>query len=491
MLQLKPFSLAAIYCAFGMLWILLSDELMGIAFRSTPDLLLLVSRAKGLLFILVTTLLLFGLLKHYERSRQRQEQALRESEETFRKLFMESAEPILLLRGEQFIECNQAAVQMLEGTDKSQLVGATPFDFSPPTQPDGRPSVEVGREHILRAWEQGMHRFEWHCFTFNNAPRVIDVSLMPIALHGERLLYNAWRDVTSRRQAEDALRLSHDALERMVAQRTQDLQQANDKLRELDELKSAFLSFASHELRTPLTSVLGFAALAVKNVNRHIIPALLNNPLALQRARILLENLRVIEAEGHRLSRLVDDLLDLSKIEAEGYVWNDAPMQLGDAVRAAATTLQGELAARPEVRLELDLDPHAPVIVADHDRMVQLFLNLMGNALKFTQAGRLRVVVAGLADGGLEARVEDTGKGIHPDDLPHIFDRFFQACQTEHPEQAPHPKGTGLGLAICKQIVEHYGGRIHATSAPGQGAQFIMTWPAAGRSLAGSVPRPM
>ncbi|MCA1944855.1 MAG: PAS domain-containing sensor histidine kinase [Desulfovibrio sp.] len=475
MVNLKPASLAAVYLAFGVLWILLSDELMRLAFHASPDLLVQVSKMKGTLFVLCTTLLLYGLLKQYERSRRIQDQALRESEETFRKLFEGSPEPILLMRGDRFIECNQAALQLLETEDRQRLVGATPFDFSPPHQPDGTPSREAGQQLIDRAWVEGVSRFEWHCTTFKNRPLTIDVSLIPITLHGERLLHNTWRDVTLRKQAEDALRQSHEALEKVVARRTRDLQEANDKLRQLDELRRAFLSFASHELRTPLTSVLGFAALATKSVTRHIVPALEHNPVALQRAQTLLANLQVIESEGRRLARLVDDLLDLSKIESDQYVWNDAPLHLGDVVQAAVATIESELATRPELRLELALDPDAPTMHADHDRMLQVFLNLLGNALKFTPAGTIRVVVETVLEGGLEARVEDTGKGIPPEDLERIFERFYQA--SEHARPAAHPKGTGLGLAICKLIVEHYGGRIWAESSPGGGAVFVMRWP--------------
>ncbi|WP_027192845.1 PAS domain-containing sensor histidine kinase [Megalodesulfovibrio gigas] len=480
MLKLKPASLAAIYFVFGMLWILLSDELMALAFRASPDLLILVSKMKGTLFILCTTLLLYGLLRQYERSRRIQDQALRESEETFRKLFEGSPDPILLMRGERFIECNQAALQLLETDDRDRLVGATAFDFSPALQSDGRSSREAGLGFIARAWEEGISRFEWQCTTFKDHLLIIEVSLLPITVHGERLLHNTWRDVTLRKRAEDALRQSHDALEKVVARRTKDLQQANDKLRQLDELRRAFLSFASHELRTPLTSVLGFAALAVKSVTRHIVPALAHNPVAMQRAQTLLANLQVIESEGRRLARLVDDLLDLSKIESEQYAWNDTRLRLGDVVQAAVATIQGELAARPELRLELILDPDAPAMLADHDRMLQVFLNLLGNALKFTPAGFIRVTVHPASDGGLEARVEDSGRGIPPGDLERIFERFYQ---TGHADTAAHPKGTGLGLAICRQIVEHYGGHIRAESMPGKGAAFIMRWPANAQCL--------
>ncbi len=139
---------------------------------------------------------------------KRAEAALRESEDTFRKLFEGSPDPILLLQGGRFVECNQAALRLLGTTDKDRFIGSTPLDISPERQPDGRLSTVAAPEYIARAHREGNCRFEWLCQRYDGTPFLLDVSLMPIALRGESLLYTTWRDITARKRSEEALRAS-------------------------------------------------------------------------------------------------------------------------------------------------------------------------------------------------------------------------------------------------------------------------------------------
>jgi len=139
---------------------------------------------------------------------KRAEAALQESEDTFRKLFEGSSDPILLLQGDRFVECNQAALRLLGATDKDRFIGSTPLDISPERQPDGRLSAIAAPEYIARAHREGNCRFEWLCQRYDGTPFLLDVSLMPIALRGESLLHITWRDITERKRAETALRES-------------------------------------------------------------------------------------------------------------------------------------------------------------------------------------------------------------------------------------------------------------------------------------------
>ncbi|OLN26275.1 Osmosensitive K+ channel histidine kinase KdpD [Desulfovibrio sp. DV] len=296
------------------------------------------------------------------------------------------------------------------------------------------------------------------------------------------------RDDTDRRRAEEALEGLTRNLENLVVERTRDLahkarelEEANERLRGIDEIKSAFLSSVSHELRTPLTSLLGFSKLISRDFIRHFSPLAGDDPVLAKRAARIEDNLRVLSHEGERLARLLNDFLDLSRIESGRMQWRDREVCLTDVVKNAVAAVAGIFTSRHDVDLETRLPAISPVVLADPDRLEQVLLNLLGNAAKFTAVGAVTVTVTQPTPETARVTVVDTGPGIAPADRELIFDKFRQVRLD--PEGSAPSKGTGLGLAICREIVHHYGGRIWVEQAPARGAAFIFELPtAAGQS---------
>jgi signal transduction histidine kinase/DNA-binding response OmpR family regulator len=242
---------------------------------------------------------------------------------------------------------------------------------------------------------------------------------------------------------------------------------------EADAAKSAFLSTVSHELRTPLTSVLGFAKIIRKRLEDRIFPLLTMDDARLhQTVQQISENLTVVVSEGERLTKLIDDVLDLAKIEAGKLEWHMDEVAVADIIdRATAAT--SSLFEHKGLPLLKDVAPGLPPVVGDADRLLQVVINLISNAVKFTEAGSV-TCRARLQEDGIVVSVVDTGYGIATADQPKVFEKFKQVGDT----LTDKPKGTGLGLPICREIVEHHGGRIWVESEPGKGSTFSFLLPA-------------
>ncbi|MDH5243557.1 MAG: GAF domain-containing sensor histidine kinase [Chloroflexota bacterium] len=272
------------------------------------------------------------------------------------------------------------------------------------------------------------------------------------------------------------------ALERRVAERTADLVEARAAAEAATAAKSTFLSNVSHELRTPLTSVVGFSKLISRRLHDVVYPTITSDDPKVQRAmRQISENLAIIVAEGDRLTGLINDTLDLAKIEAGRMEWRAEPVAIGDVIERATGATASLLADEASPDLVVDIAPDLPLIVGDRDRLIQVVINLISNAVKFTPSGTITVTAApassdrGLGpSGGVEVAVADTGVGIAPEDHAKVFEQFGQAGDT----LTDKPRGTGLGLPICREIVEHHGGHLWLESAVGAGATFRFTLPA-------------
>ena len=240
---------------------------------------------------------------------------------------------------------------------------------------------------------------------------------------------------------------------------TAELRAANERLTELDRLKDDFVSTVSHELRTPLTSIRSFSEILHDN------PRL---PEA-DRERFL----GIITKETERLTRLIDQVLDASRLDSGRTEWHESLVDLRVVIEdtIAATS---QLFRERQVRIDARLPERVPKVRADLDRIVQVLVNLLSNAVKFVEPVRGRVEVSLAEDGEyLRVDVRDNGQGIGPRDQEIIFDKFRQAGDP----LTGKPQGSGLGLHISRQIIEHYGGRMWVASRPGEGACFSFTLP--------------
>jgi signal transduction histidine kinase len=251
-------------------------------------------------------------------------------------------------------------------------------------------------------------------------------------------------------------------LERKVAERTRDLAVANERLQELDRLKSDFVSNVSHELRTPLTAIKGAVDLVLREVA---------GPLTEKQTHYLTR----VRSNTQHLAGLINDLLDLSKIESGKIEVKTGLVSLGGLTHEVVETLR-PVAAEKVIALELTISEQSILVRADRDKINQILMNLIGNAIKFTPA-QGRIAVSALINGNGEAlvSVSDTGQGVPPDEKEKIFDKFYQIAEMG----GAKPKGTGLGLAISKALVELHGGKIWVEPEPNGGSTFYFTLPAA------------
>jgi len=243
---------------------------------------------------------------------------------------------------------------------------------------------------------------------------------------------------------------------------TADLREANARLRELDRMKDDFISTVTHELRTPLTSIRAFSEMLQEDPKIDLT----------QRSRFL----GIIVSETVRLSRLINQILDLAKLESGRAEWTVAAVDVAEVAREAADSLTA-LFAEKRVALELEGCESGLVVLADRDRLMQVMVNLLSNALKFVPAGSGRVKV-GAGGTAIEVRVSvtDNGPGIQTEDQEVIFDKFRQGAGTTD-VLTDKPQGTGLGLPISRQIIEYFNGRLWVESTPGAGASFVFTLP--------------
>jgi len=410
--------------------------------------------------------------------------ALRESEKNYRDIFEKASEGIFQTTPlGRFYSANPAMARILNYDSPQELltqakdIGKELFT----SQGDWEALVQgLLASGETRGFETRMQRKDAVVIWVSiNAHTILDAS-------GDILYFEGTvTDITARKRAERRLDVLIRHLKTAVVDRTRklsvkaaQLEAANRSLTELDHMKSAFLSSVSHELRTPLTSILGFSKLILKDFERAFLPTATADPDTAGRAERIVHNLEIIANEGERLTRLINDVLDLSRIESGRMIWNDLNINPAEVLARSVDAVRGQFDGNPLVRLTVSLSEELPAIRVDPDRLMQVAINLLHNAAKFTPSGEVRLTARCLGgENVLRVRVEDTGVGVAPENLERIFDKFQQV--KTGPTLEDKPRGTGLGLSICRQIVGHYGGRIWAESTPGQGTRVTFDLPLA------------
>ena len=271
---------------------------------------------------------------------------------------------------------------------------------------------------------------------------------------------------------QSALALSHAAMIAELQQNNKQLEAANHKLRELDKLKSQFLSVATHELRTPLSVILGYNSM---------LSEMLHDRLDEQEQQTLRESV----AACKRLIRLVNSMLDITQIESGKMRMNFEAADLRRTVGSVTGLFQHEAQAK-RVHITTEVPARLPRLVMDSERIEQVLVNLVGNALKFTNSGGSITIAVRHSERGVVVSVSDTGIGIAPEDLGQIFDEFAQVKRQAAKRQR---EGSGLGLAIARRIVEAHHGTLEVQSELGRGSTFSFTLPAgaAGQKLGTAV----
>ncbi|PPD21764.1 MAG: hypothetical protein CTY18_02845 [Methylomonas sp.] len=345
-----------------------------------------------------------------------------------------------------------------------QLCGLSPEQVQNDASLLWQMAKSVNIEQILHTVEIYDGETETVCVEFRvrhpeKGERWVEIHALPQkSQEGEVLWYGFMLDITKRKQAEDELRHYKDQLEFTVEQRTQELQLAVQAAEAANQAKSIFLANMSHELRTPLNAILGFSNIVRKN------PQIPENE---QR------NIDIIQRSGEHLLNLINDVLEMAKIETGKIELEEAPFDLGRMVHGITEMMQAK-AAMKGLKLVIDQSSEFPrYIVGDEARLSQVLINLVGNALKFTQTGgvTIRLGTKNNSYSHLLIEVEDSGPGIAMEDRERIFEPFVQL------NQPSDSKGTGLGLSITKQFVELMNGNINIESTLGKGTLFRIDMP--------------
>ncbi len=380
-----------------------------------------------------------------------EQESLRKSEEWYRTLFLEAMDGICLVdvKTGLIVDCNQALIELV-GREKSELIGQ-PQSILHPRCDDGEPFSSTFRQHM---GDKAGHILDTQVVNGKGETIEVAIRARTLTLGGRTLMQGLFRDITDRKRAEEAL-------QRYAAE----LEAANKALEEASRLaesatraKTEFLANMSHEIRTPMTAILGYANLVL---DENVGPA----------AR---EHIAVIRRNGEHLLNLIGDILDLSKIEAGKMLIEPvrcSPIQL--AAEVASLTRPQAVAKQLELKTEL-FGPLPEHVQTDPLRLRQVLINLVGNAIKFTDHGEVRLSVRLAADCDpprLCFEVADTGIGMTEEQMAKLFQPFTQVDGSATRRFG----GTGLGLCICKYLTEALGGNMEVRSEPGQGSVFRAT----------------
>jgi PAS domain S-box-containing protein len=381
-----------------------------------------------------------SVLEHEITERQRVEEALRESESKYRHIINAAADAIISLDEHGLVcEFNHAAEQIF-GFTKAEILGKPLTPIMPPHLRDlrtaGLQRYFTTGQHQLPRW----HHIELPGYTRDGREFPLEVSFSLLEAGDKKFLTGVLRDITERKRVEAELRRAREAAEAAT------------------QAKSEFLANMSHELRTPMNAIIGFTRLVMRR-SQDVLP---------QRQY---ENLEKILISAEHLLTLINDILDLSKIEAGRMEVHATRFALEPLIDGCLRTVE-PLVKSARLRLVKDLEDDLPALYTDQGKLKQILMNLLSNAVKFTPEGTVTVGARHSA-GKVTLTVTDTGIGIPEDALERIFEEFHQVGNHTTQQYG----GTGLGLSISRRLARLLGGEITVQSTDGVGSTFIVTLP--------------
>ncbi|NUQ27185.1 MAG: PAS domain-containing sensor histidine kinase [Acidobacteriaceae bacterium] len=372
------------------------------------------------------------------------------AERKFREMIEEAPDAILEVNQAGNIVIANKTSETLFGYTRAELLGQ-PVEILVPMPHRGNHADNVARfvrSGKTRPMGQGL---ELNARRKDGSEFPVEISLSPIRNAQEVLIVVVIRDVSERRKAEQQLRTLQEGYFNELVARQHEAERLN-------RLKSEFMASVSHELRTPLHTIIGFTDLLREESN---------GTLNAKQARFV----EHIQRDSEHLLALINDVLDLSRIEAGGLSLQTEQIDITDLLHQTTESVRGQAAAKGIVlQTEYEADLYAS---ADRTRVRQVLLNLLSNAIKFTPAGGSVTITAAIEDEWIRISVRDTGIGIAPEEHELIFDKFYQAAVTTGGVK----EGTGLGLTISRQIVMMHGGRLEVNSTRGAGSEFTFTLP--------------
>lgn len=386
------------------------------------------------------------------------EQARTLSERRYARLIESAPEAILVDRGGAIILANDASLRLFGAERREQLLGKTPYDLF---HPDDHAVIDTRRRQMLGS-EVALPLREGRIVRLDGSPVDVDVSVSTFMDGDQQAIHVILRDITRRKQAEAELHQMNSELEARVVERTEQLRQALERAETADRVKSAFLASMSHELRTPLNSIIGFTGILLQG---------LPGPLTGEQHR----QLGIVRDASRHLLALINDILDISKIEAGQLQIAREPFDLRASVLKVADLIR-PLAEAKGLELDVNVDPAISRARGDARRVQQILMNLLGNAVKFTEHGRV-TLSARCAHREQPCRtallcVADTGIGIAEEHLPRLFEPFHQVASSHSTQE-----GTGLGLAIAGRLAHLMDGEIRVRSVLHEGSEFSVSLP--------------
>ncbi|NNJ13227.1 response regulator [Chloroflexales bacterium ZM16-3] len=407
----------------------------------------------------------------YAIERHQLQSRIRASERYFRALIEHSADGVATLSADGTILYESPAALRMLGYLPDEMIGENSLAF---THPDDRALSSELFQQLLQAPHQSITselRYRrkdgsW-CWVEATGTNLLDIP-------GVAVIVVNYRDITARKQSEAAIRQLNETLELRIVERTDDLLQANAALARAARLKDEFLANMSHELRTPLNAILGRSELLREEIY---------GPLAARQA----EALHSIDASGRHLLALINEILDLAKVEA-GKLELQYETVAVEQICQTALHMVAQSAVQKRIAISTSLDPQVTTIYADERRLLQILINLLSNAVKFTpEGGAVGLEVRGDQEQQLVTfTIWDTGIGIAESDLARLFQPFMQIDSGLNRQYG----GTGLGLALVQRLTQAHQGRVEVTSSLGHGSHFSVVLPWSAAAATEAMPAP-